>query len=207
MTKTSLRPRIKAFFLLFKFFPVALRSRKKRFPESHTPRIRYRINDFIKAPTLRVIDEEGGLLGVMSREEALMKAREAGVDLVEISPNAQPPVAKVIDYGKMLYTLKKKDHQARKAGKALEQKGIRFSFRTGVGDMDRLRKQAQEFLEKGHPVKVQLTLKGRENAHKDLAFAKVKDFVLSLEAFGKADEFPRAMGFQIIVTIRPTKTV
>ncbi|HEY5714174.1 MAG TPA: translation initiation factor IF-3, partial [Candidatus Gracilibacteria bacterium] len=149
---------------------MALRSKKRKRPDyTRAPRPKYRTNDYIRAPKLRVVDSEGALVGVISRDEALAKAKELGVDLVEISPKADPPVAKLIDYGKMLYMLKKKEHQAKKAGKALEQKGVRLTFRMGEGDMERQRQHAQEFLEKGHPLKIQLVMRGRENAHKDLA--------------------------------------
>lgn len=154
---------------------------------------------------MRVVDADNELIGVMSREQALAKAREEEVDLVEIAPKAEPPVAKIIDYGKMLYILKKKEHAAKKAGKSLEQKGIRITFRMGEGDLERQRKHAEEFLEKGHPVKVQLVMKGRENAHKDIAHDKMRAFCTSLAEVGKLEQNPRGSGFQIIAILKPIK--
>ena len=141
----------------------------------------------------------------MSRESALAEAQTREVDLVEIAPKAQPPVAKLIEYGKMLYMLKKKEHASKKAGKSLEQKGIRITFRMGEGDLERQRKHAEEFLEKGHPVRVQLVMKGRENAHKHLAYEKMKAFTMSLAESGKLEQNPRGSGYQIIAILKPIK--
>ncbi len=141
----------------------------------------------------------------MSREAALAKAKELEVDLVEIAPKAVPPVAKLIEYGKMLYIVKKKEHAAKKAGKSLEQKGIRITFRMGEGDLERQRKHTEEFLTKGHSVKVQLVMKGRENAHKHLAYEKMKAFTVSLSEFGKLEDLPRGSGYQIIAIMKPIK--
>lgn len=150
-----------------------------------------------------MIDEAGEMIGVMSSDEALAKAKEAELDLVEISPNAKPPVCKIIDYGKFLYNEKKKEKQQKKASKAQEMKGIRLSFRIGPGDLDRQRSHAQEFLQDGHPVRVQMMLRGREKAHKDLAFAKMREFNKSLEEFGQLDQPPRMSGSQIIAMLKP----
>ena len=161
------------------------------------------LNQRILAPELRVVDAEGALLGVMPRADALEKAREAGVDLVEITPTAKPPVCKIIDYGKMLYSLKKKEQQQKKATKAQELKGIRLTFRIGVGDMERQRKHAEEFLHDGHPVRVQLVLRGRENAHKEIAFEKIRGFCKSLEDSGSMDLPPKKSGGQLVAILKP----
>ena len=146
------------------------------------------------------------MLGVITTTEALVKAKEAGLDLVEISPKADPPVAKIIDYGKFLYDLKKKEKQAKKATKAAEIKGVRLSFRIGEGDMERQRKNAEEFLLDGHPVRIQMILRGREKAHKNLAFEKLKKFIDSLREFSSVDQTPRFGGSQIIAILKPTKS-
>ena len=194
----------KLLFIKFLTFLAIARPRRKRFQKPE-PRIRHRINEKIRANELRVVDGDNELVGVMSREDALARAKEMEVDLVEIAPKAVPPVAKLIEYGKMLYMLKKKEHAAKKAGKSLEQKGIRITFRMGDGDLDRQRNHTAEFLEKGHSVKVQLVMRGRENAHKDIAHQKMRAFCESLKESGKLEQNPRGSGFQIIAILKPLK--
>ncbi|MCF7847080.1 MAG: translation initiation factor IF-3 [Candidatus Gracilibacteria bacterium] len=154
---------------------------------------------------MRVTDAEGEMLGVMRTSEALMKSEAAGADLVEVSPKATPPVCKIIEYGKFLYALKKKEQQTRKANKTREQKGIRLTFKIDVGDLDRQRKQAEKFLEEGHPVRVQMRLRGRERAHTDLAVQKLNGFLESLSEVSKVDQPPKPSGFQIMALLRPAK--
>lgn len=179
--------------------------RKKRFQKrEQEKKFFHQKNERIRAPKLRVVDEEGGLIGVISREEALEKSKELKLDLVVISPKADPPVAKIIDYGKMIYALKKKEQQAKKAAKATEMKGIRLSFRMDVGDLDRQRKHAEGFLLTNHPVRVQMILKGREKAHKNLAFAKMREFLESFAEIASVDQTPKFSGFQIIAILKPT---
>ena len=151
-----------------------------------------------------MVDEEGEMMGVMSLSDALAKAKEKGVDLVEISPQAKPPVCKIIDYGKMLYALSKKEKQAKRANKTHEMKGIRITFRIGPGDLERQRDHAKEFLEDGHPVKVQLVMRGREKAHKDLALEKMKNFLSFFEEIATVDQAPRAAGHQIVSILKPS---
>jgi len=179
--------------------------RKKRFQKrEQQKKFFHRTNERIRAPKLRVVDAEGELIGVISREDALAKSKEAGVDLVEISPKAVPPVAKIIDYGKMLYILKKKEQQAKKAGKANELKGVRLTFRMDVGDLERQRRHAEGFIKDQHPVRVQMLLRGREKAHKPLAFEKMNTFLKSFEEIAKVDQPPKFSGFQIVAILKPT---
>ena len=139
----------------------------------------------------------------MSSAEALQIAQDKGVDLVEISPKADPPVRKVIDYGKMIYAQKKKEQQAKKLTKAKEVKGIRLTFRIGPGDLERQQHLAEDFLSKGHPVRIQLIMKGRERSHGDLAVEKLNQFVAALKEVGTLDQKPRLSGHQIIAMLRP----
>ncbi len=154
---------------------------------------------------MRVVTDSGEMLGVMSTAEALGKAKELELDLVEISPKADPPVCKIIDFGKFLYEQKKKDQAQKKASKGYEMKGIRLSFRIGVGDLERQRVRAEEFLTTGHPVRVQMVMRGREKAHKDLAIEKMKAFLASLSEFGIVEQEPKLGGFQIIAVLKPQK--
>jgi len=152
-----------------------------------------------------LLDEEGEMLGVMSREKALDIARQKEVDLVEVSPKADPPVCRTVDYGKLLYTLQKKEQQAKKATKSNEIKGVRLTFRIGSGDLERQRGNAEEFLKDGHPVRVQMVLRGREKAHRNLAFEKMRAFLKTLEEAGTVDQEPKMGGFQIIAILKPAQ--
>lgn len=195
----------------FTYFPIGLSfkggRRSRGSQRQDKPRRQHRINEEIRAKEVRLLDEEGEMIGIMSAAEALSKAKEQGVDLVEVSPKAVPPVCRVIDYGKMLYALKKKQKQAANATKKPEQKGVRLTFRMDVGDMDRQKKHAIEFLESGHSVRVQLMMRGREKAHRDVAFEKINAFVESLSEYGKSDQPSKGMGHQIISVIKPAKSV
>lgn len=120
-----------------------------------------RINKEIRAPELRVIGAEGENLGVISVAEALKAAETAGLDLIEISPNAKPPVAKVMDYGKFQYELKKRESAARSKAKVSETKEVQIKVGTGENDMRLKAKKAAEWLDEGHRVRAELFLKGR----------------------------------------------
>jgi translation initiation factor IF-3 len=145
-----------------------------------TPRKFYFINFRIEAPELRVLDEKGEQIAVMNRQEALNKAQELGADLVLIAPKAVPPVAKIIDFKKFLYQEEKKEKEAKKGIKKGVVKDINLGLFIGQADMDRMMRRSLEFLADGHQVRINLLLKGRENAKKDMAFALVKKFIASL---------------------------
>jgi translation initiation factor IF-3 len=132
-----------------------------------------RINREIRARELRVIGHDGGNLGVLSLEDALGAAQAAGLDLIEISPNAVPPVAKVMDYGKFQYELKKKESAARAKAKVSETKEVQIKVGTGENDMRLKAKKAAEWLAEGHRVRAELFLKGRYKGM-DEAFLKTR---------------------------------
>lgn len=132
-----------------------------------------RINKEIRARELRVIGADGGNLGVITVEEALKAAETAGLDLIEISPNAVPPVAKVMDYGKFQYELKKRESAARAKAKVSETKEVQIKVGTGDNDMRLKAKKAAEWLEEGHRVRIELFLKGRYKGM-DEAFLKTR---------------------------------
>lgn len=156
----------------------------------------------IRIPAVRVVDENGEMLGVMPTERAIAKAREAGLDLIEVSPNANPPVCKIADYGKLLYSLKKQEGKAKKAGKQKEMKGIRLSPRIGENDLVIKAKRANEFLEKKHPIKVELRFRGREITHKEVA-EKVMNSFIDKVIWGKPDAKPKLQGRQMLVIMSP----
>ncbi len=133
--------------------------------------IRIRVNNFIKAPELRVITEEGENLGVLPFEKAMEEARARNLDLIEISPNAVPPIAKIMDYGKFQYDEKKKQRVAKSRTQTSELKNIQVKIGTGDHDLELKAKKASEWLNEGHRVKIDLYLSGRSK-YMDINFHK-----------------------------------
>ena len=145
-----------------------------------TQRKFYFKNFRIEAPTLRVLDAKGEQIGVLSKQDALNKAAEMEADLVLIAPKAVPPVAKIIDFKKFLYQEEKKEKDARKGVKKGVVKDINLGLFIGQADLDRMERRSKEFLGEGHQVRINLLLRGRENAKRDMAFALVNKFIVSL---------------------------
>ena len=162
------------------------------------------MNGSIRAPQLRVIDSDGKQLGILSRQEALNLAADQELDLVEISPNADPPVVKIVDWGKYNYQ-KTKQQQANKRGtKTLDMKQMRFGLKIGDHDLEVKMRKVTGFLEIGHKVKITLVFRGRELAHKDIGF-KLAERVI--ESFGDTiavDQQPQLNGKQLSFVIRST---
>lgn len=152
---------------------------------------------------MRLIGQEGEQLGVMPTERAKERAREEGVDLVEVSPQARPPVCKLMDYGKFLYQQKKQAQKAKKAGKQNEMKFIRISPRIGEHDLETKARRADEFLEKKHVVKLELRFRGREIVHPEVAEGKIGNFV-ELLSWGDPEGKPKKQGRQMILIIHPS---
>jgi translation initiation factor IF-3 len=128
-----------------------------------------RVNEEIRAPEVRVIDEQGAQVGVVPIAEALQIARTRGTDLVEVAPNAIPPVCRLMDYGKFLYERSKRDREARKSQKQTEVKEIRLRPKTGEHDIAYKVRDARRFLERGAKVKVRIRFRGREITHPEVA--------------------------------------
>ena len=154
---------------------------------------------------VRVIGDEHEQLGLMPIEKAIALAEERGTDLVEVSPKANPPVCKVMDYGKYLYKLKKQDQHQKKNTKKTEVKGIRLGVSIGDHDLEVKMKQARKFLEDKNMVKVVIIFKGRELMHKDMAREKMMEFARSLEDVGEIDNPPRHAGFQTVMVLAPKR--
>jgi translation initiation factor IF-3 len=151
---------------------------------------------------LRVIGEDGRQLGILSRQEALQAAEEADLDLVEISPEADPPVAKIIDWGKYNYQRTKQLQKSKRNSKTLEVKQMRFGLKISDHDLGVKLRKVTEFLEEGHKVKIVIFYRGREMAHKDLGF-KLAERVI--EMFGEnavAEQQPQLAGKQLSFVIR-----
>ena len=129
-----------------------------------------RINEMIRVREVRLIDDEGNQLGIVATPEALRMAQDKDLDLVEVSPNANPPVCKILDYGKYRFEQEKKLRDAKKNQKVLKLKEIRMQPKIGSGDLDTKAKHIQEFLNEGDKVKVTIRFRGRELAHTDLGF-------------------------------------
>jgi translation initiation factor IF-3 len=144
-------------------------------------------------------------VGVITPDRAMVMAEEAGLDLVEISPNAVPPVAKIMDFGKYKYETQKKESEARKKQKVIEIKEIKFRPNTDIHDYDVKMRSVVKFLEDGDKVKVTLRFRGREMAHPDLGrklLERVADDVIEL---GKIESIPRLEGRQMVMMINPVK--
>lgn len=138
----------------------------------------------------------------MSRQDALKIAEEAGVDLVEISPTANPPVAKVIDWGKFQYQKMKEQQKNRKSSKAGELKQMRFGLKIGSGDLDIKLRKIRSFLEDGSKVRIQIFYRGREMAHKELGFVMIEKILAQLEDEAIVEQKPQMAGRNLSVVIR-----
>jgi translation initiation factor IF-3 len=162
-----------------------------------------RVNDEIAVPRVRLVDARGNMVGVVPRNEALELAVQAGLDLVEVAPGADPPVCKILDYGKFKYEEQKKKNEARKKQKVIEVKEIKM--RPGIDDHDyevKMRAMVR-FLEEGDKVKVTMRFRGRELAHQDLGMnvlTRVRD---DLDHLAKVESFPRMEGKQMTMVISP----
>ncbi|HEY1095984.1 MAG TPA: translation initiation factor IF-3 [Alphaproteobacteria bacterium] len=163
-----------------------------------------RINDAIRVPRVRLIDEEGEMLGIMSAREALLKAEEAGLDLVEISPNADPPVCKILDFGKFRYQEQKKRAEARKKQKIIEIKELKLRPVIDDHDLDVKLRAAHRFLDEGDKVKFTLRFRGREMAHQDLGMKLLNRVKETLADKIRIEQEPKAEGRQIVMVVAPS---
>jgi translation initiation factor IF-3 len=162
-----------------------------------------RFNEFISSPKVRVIDENGENLGVMFTREAIEQAAEVGLDLVEISPNADPPVAKFLDIGKFKYEAQKKANAARKNQKTQEIKEIKMRPNIDDHDYDTKMKSIQKFLGEGDKVKVTLRFRGRELAHGQLGMQLLQRVQSDTNEAAKVEQHPRMEGRQMLMVLAP----
>jgi len=166
-----------------------------------------RLNEEITAPQVRMIGAQGEQLGIMPLAEAQKLALEADLDLVEIVPNAQPPVCRVMDYGKYLFEQAKKQHSAKKKQKQIQIKEIKFRPGTEEGDYQVKLRNLTRFLNEGDKAKVTLRYRGREFAHQELGLKLLKRVEADLAEIGVVEQFPRMEGRQMVMLISPRKTV
>ncbi|MHA3976909.1 translation initiation factor IF-3 [Halovulum sp. GXIMD14794] len=164
-----------------------------------------RVNRRIRAPEIRLIGAEGENIGVVSPARGLELAEEAGLDLVEISPNATPPVCKIMDFGKFKYEQQKKESEARKKQKVIEVKEVKFRPNTDTHDYDVKMRNVTRFLEGGDKVKVTLRFRGREMAHQDLGRRLLERVAADTEELGKVEAMPKMEGRQMVMIINPLK--
>lgn len=163
------------------------------------------VNQQIRAREVRVIDEEGNQLGVMPLEEALRLARQASLDLVEIVPNADPPVCKIIDYGRYLYQLSKKAHEQRKHQKSHQVKEVKFRPATAEHDYQVRKNQIIRFLESGYKVKAMIFHRGREMVHQDVGRAKMERLLQDVGEVAQVEIAPHMEGNVLIALLAPKK--
>lgn len=161
-----------------------------------------RINEAIRARELRVIGTSGEQLGIMSRTDALKAAEEAGIDLVEISPNADPPVAKIVDWGKFQYQKMKEQQKNRRSNKASELKQMRFGLKIGANDLEIKLRKIRSFLAEGHKVKILVFFRGREMAHRELGYGLIDRVMAALEQEAILEQKPLMAGRNLSIVIR-----
>ncbi len=162
-----------------------------------------RVNEKIRSPEIRLIGADGENVGVVSPDRALDMADEAGLDLVEISPNASPPVCKIMDYGKFKYEQQKRESEARKKQKIIEVKEVKFRPNTDTHDYDVKMRNVFKFLENGDKVKVTLRFRGREMAHQNLGRELLERVADDIQDVGKVENMPKMEGRQMIMMIGP----
>lgn len=161
----------------------------------------FRINDQIKAKEVRLIDHEGKMHGVTSVAEGIKMAQALDLDLIEVSPNAEPPVCKIANFGKMKYEIQKKAADAKKKQKVVEMKEVKMTINIGKSDYDTKIRHSKEFVEKGNKVKLSIRMKGREITHRDLAEKMMVDILRDTEEFAKPEVNPRLEGMQMVVIL------
>ncbi len=170
---------------------------------SAPPRGGPRFNQFITSPTVRVIDDEGENLGVMLTAEAIEAAGDVGLDLVEVSPNADPPVCKFLDIGKFKYEAQKKANVARKTQRTQEIKEIKMRPNIDDHDFDTKMKKVVDFLGEGDKVKLTMRFRGREMSHLELGLNVLKRVAEQTETLAKIEAHPRTEGRQMVMVIAP----
>lgn len=171
----------------------------------YTPKVFFRKNYQIRASEVRVLDEKGEMVGILPIREALQKAEELELDLVEIAPLAKPPVAKLIDYSKFLYQLKKKKQEEKKGAKASETKQIRFGPFIGEHDLDIKLKRAKEFLTDGNKVKFTVRFTGRQMGHQNIGREKLETVLEKLGELAKVEREIKMEGRQMNMMITKSK--
>lgn len=164
-----------------------------------------RVNEKIRAPEVRLIDVDGKQIGIVSIQEALKIANERGLDLVEVSPEANPPVCKIMDFGKYKYQLEKKEKEAKKKQKEIEVKEFKIGFNISEHDYSYRRDHMIEILKEGNKVKVTIVFKGRQIAFKDKAYELIDKIKNDLLEYGVMEKEPKLEGKKLFVVFAPKR--
>ncbi|MGR3541193.1 MAG: translation initiation factor IF-3 [Hasllibacter sp.] len=164
-----------------------------------------RVNGRIRAPEIRLIGADGENVGVVPPARAMALAEDAGLDLVEISPNASPPVCKIMDFGKFKYDTQKREAEAKKKQKTIEVKEVKFRPNTDTHDYDVKMRNVTRFLEAGDKVKVTLRFRGREMAHQNLGRDLLNKVAEDVDGLGKVESLPKTEGRQMVMMIGPVR--
>ncbi|WP_202943922.1 MULTISPECIES: translation initiation factor IF-3 [Methylovorus] len=164
-----------------------------------------RINGDITAQQIRLVGVDGEPLGIMSLNEAFAKAEEADIDLVEIAPQAQPPVCRLMDYGKFKYAESKRQHEARLKQKQVQVKEVKFRPGTDEGDYQVKLRSLIRFLQEGDKAKITLRFRGREITHQELGLALLKRVEADLQEHAVVEQFPKMEGRQMVMVLGPHK--
>jgi translation initiation factor IF-3 len=162
-----------------------------------------RVNEEIRSVQVRLIDQDGEMQGVMSARDAMLRAFSVGLDLLEISPNADPPVCKILDFGKYKYELQKKKNEAKKKQKVIEIKEIKVRPNIDENDYQVKMRAMKSFIEEGDKVKVTLRFRGREMAHQDIGIRVLERIRAELETTTKVEQMPRLENRQMVMVLAP----
>ena len=165
------------------------------------------MNDDITAREVRVIDSEGEMVGVIKIDQALQRAADVDLDLVEVSPNVEPPVCRIMDYGKYVFEENKKRQAAKKKQKQIQVKEVKFRPGTEEGDYQIKLRNLTRFLTDGDKAKVTLRFRGREMAHQELGMKLLKRVQADLIEIGQVEQFPKMEGRQMVMVLAPKKKV
>jgi translation initiation factor IF-3 len=162
-----------------------------------------RVNDEIRAPQVRLIDQDGEMQGVMSARDAWLRAQAVGLDLLEISPNADQPVVKILDFGKYKYELQKKKNEAKKKQKVIEIKEIKVRPNIDENDYQVKMRAMKSFIEEGDKVKVTLRFRGREMAHQEIGVRVLERIKNEMDLVSKVEQMPRMENRQMVMVLTP----
>jgi translation initiation factor IF-3 len=162
-----------------------------------------RVNEEIRAPQVRLIDQDGEMQGVMSARDAIFRAQQVGMDLLEISPNASPPVVKILDFGKYKYEQQKKKNEAKKKQKVIEIKEIKVRPNIDENDYQVKLRAMKSFIDEGDKVKVTLRFRGREMAHQEIGVRVLERIKNEMDPTSKVEQMPRMENRQMVMVLTP----
>jgi len=174
-------------------------------PITTAKQIRVRVNEMIRAREVRVVDEESGQLGIMSAEEALAIARGKDMDLVEVAPTANPPVCRIMNYGKFQYQKSKRAHEAKKNQKQVVVKEVKFRPKTEAHDFDFKKKHIIRFLSEGNKAKATIVFRGREMSHQELGHKLMGKLIDELKEVADIERPPKMEGYALVTIFMPKK--